>query len=151
MNEEKNWQLLHKITNGGRTNLSEWVENIIDNFCEEQAINERTSYDSIKDHFHDNFHESFLCTISTLLFKFLIDKGVAHIVEPRPPLVEPRSNTDKKWVSRWKQFVEKQQWKQFVEWWTPSSTKSKSGRRWGGCQSIWSEWLCKRSTSRLKA
>ena len=96
MSEEKSRQLLHKLTNGGRTNLLEWVENIIDNFCEEQAIDERTSYDSIKDQFHDDFHESFLCTIPTLLFKFLIDKDVAHIVEPRPPLVKPRSDTDRK-------------------------------------------------------
>ena len=114
MNGAKNRQLLHKLTNGGKTNLSEWVENIIDNFCEEQAIDERTLYDIIKDHFHDDFHESFLCTIPTL-FKFLIDKGVAHIVKPRPPLVEPRSDTDRKQVSWWKQFVEEQQWKQFVE------------------------------------
>ena len=96
MNEAKNRQLLHKLTNSGRTNLSEWVENIIDNFCKEQAIDERMSYDSIKDHFHDDFHESFLCTILTLLFKFLIDKGVAHIVEPGPSLVERRSDTDRK-------------------------------------------------------
>ena len=96
MNEAKNRQLLHKLTNGGRTNLSEWVENIIDNFCEEQAIDERTSYDRITDHFHENFHASFLCTILTLLFKFLIDKGVAHIFEPRPLLVKPRSDTERK-------------------------------------------------------
>ena len=87
---------MHKLTNGGRTNLSEWVKNIIDNFCKEQAIDERTSYDNIKDLFHDNFHEIFLCTIPTLLFKILIDKGVAHIVEARPPLVKPRSDTDRK-------------------------------------------------------
>ena len=111
MYEAKNRQLLHKLTNGGRTNLSKWVENIIDESCKEQAIDERMSYDSIKDRFHDDFHEIFLCTIPTLLFKFLIDKGVAHIVEPRPPLVEPRSDTDKKRVSWWKQFVEEQQWK----------------------------------------
>ena len=95
--------------------MSEWVKNIIDNFCEEQAIDERTSYNSIKDRFHDNFHESFLYTILTLLLKFLIDKGVAHIVEPRPALVEPRSDTDRKRVSQWKQFVKEQQWKQFFE------------------------------------
>ena len=96
MNEVKKQQLLYKFTNGGRTNMSEWVESIINNFCKEQAIDERMSYDSIKDHFHDDFHERFLCIILTLLFKFLIDKGVAHIVEPRPLLVEPRSDTDRK-------------------------------------------------------
>ena len=92
---------MQKLTNGGRTNLSEWVENIINIFCEEQAIDERTLYDNIKDHFHDDFHESFLCTIPTLFFKFLTDKGVVHIVEPRPPLVEQRTDIDKKRVSRW--------------------------------------------------
>ena len=96
MNEAKNRQLLHKLTNGGRTNLSEWVKNIIDNFCEEQAIDKRASFDSIKDHFHDDFHERFLCIVSTLLFKFLIGKGETHIVEPRSLLVEPRSDIDKK-------------------------------------------------------
>ena len=70
MNEAKNQQLLHKLTNSGRTNLSKWKENIIDNFCKEQAIDERTSYDNIKIIFHDDFHENSLCTIPTLLFKF---------------------------------------------------------------------------------
>ena len=96
MNEAKNRQLFHKLTNNGKTNLSEWVKNIINEFCEEQAINERTSYDSIKDQFHDDFHESFLCTIPTLSIKFIIDKGVAHIVEPRTLLVEPRYDIDRK-------------------------------------------------------
>ena len=54
------------------------------------------SFDSIKDHFHDDFHEIFFYTVPTLLFKFLIDKGISHIVEPRPPLVEPRSDNDTK-------------------------------------------------------
>ena len=94
--------------------MSEWVENIVDNFCEEQAIDERALYDNIKDHFHDDFHESFFCTIPTLLFKFLIDKSVDHIVKLRPPLIEPRSDTDRKRVIRWKQFIKEQQWKNFV-------------------------------------
>ena len=99
MNQEKNRQLMHTLQNGGRTNLLEWIKHIVENFYEEQAIDNRASFDNIKDHFHNDFHESFLCTILTLLFKFLIDKGVAHIVEPR-------SNTDRKRVSRWKQFVQ---------------------------------------------
>ena len=80
---------MHMLTNSGRTNLLEWVKNIVDNNCEEKAIDEITSYDIIKDRFHDNFHESFLYIVLTLLFKFLIDKGVAHIFEPR-------SDNDKK-------------------------------------------------------
>ena len=70
MNEEKNRQLMHMLTNSGRTNLSEWVENIVDNFCKEQPIDERASYNNIKDHFHDNFHESFLCTIPNCCLNF---------------------------------------------------------------------------------
>ena len=106
---------MHTLRNNGRTNLSEWVEQIVDDFCKEQAINKRDSFNSIKDHFHDDFHESFLCTVPTLLFKFLINKGVAHIVEPRLPLVEPRSDNDKKRISWWKQFVENQEWKKFID------------------------------------
>ena len=87
---------MHTLINGSRTNLSKWVEHIVNNFCEEQTINETVSFDNIKDHFHNDFHERFPCKILTLLFKFLIDKGVAHIVEPRPPLVNPRSDTNRK-------------------------------------------------------
>ena len=95
--------------------MFEWFEHIADNFCEEQDIDERVSFGNIKDHFHDDFHERFLYTIPTLLFKFLINKSVAHIVEPRPPLIKPRSDNDKKKISRWKQFVEEQQWKKSVD------------------------------------
>ena len=73
---------MHTVRNSGRTNLLEWAEQIVDEFCEEQAIDERASFDNIKSFFHDDLHESVLCTIPTFLFKFLIDKGVAHIVEP---------------------------------------------------------------------
>ena len=106
---------MYTLQNGGRTNLSEWVEQIVDNFCEEQAIDERDSFVSIKNRFHDEFHERFLCTIPTLLFKILIDNDVAHIIEPRPPLVEPQSDNNIKRISRWEKFVENQEWKQFVE------------------------------------
>ena len=106
---------MHMLRNGGRTNLSEWDEPIVDKFCEEKAIDERASFDNIKSCFHDDLHEIFLCTIPTLLFKFLIDKGVAHIVEPRPLLVEPRSNNDRECIKRWEKFIKNQEWKQFVE------------------------------------
>jgi hypothetical protein len=106
---------MHTLQNGGRTNLSEWVEQIVNNFSQEQAIDERASFDSIKNHFHDDFHESFLSTVSTFLFKFLIDKGIAHIIEPRPPLVEPWSDNDRNCISQWEKFIENQEWKQFTE------------------------------------
>ena len=85
---------MHTLQNGGRTNFSEWFEQIVYEFCEEQAIDKRDSFDNVKIHFHDELHESFICTIPTLLFKFLINKGLSHIVEPRPPVVEPQSNKD---------------------------------------------------------
>ena len=103
------------LQNGGITNLSEWVEQIVNKFCEEQAIDERASFDNIKSQFHGDFHEIFLCTIPSLIFKFLIDKGVSHVVEPRPALVEPQSNNDKEHIRRWEKFIENQEWKEFVE------------------------------------
>ena len=92
---------MHTLQNSGKTNLLKWVEQIVDELCEEQIINERASFDSIKNHFHDDFHERFLYTLLTLLFKFLIDKGVAHFVKPRPPMVEPWSDNQGKQISQW--------------------------------------------------
>ena len=43
----KDQELLEKLIRGGRTNLSEWFEKITDEFCEEQAIEERTSVETI--------------------------------------------------------------------------------------------------------
>ena len=70
----------------GRTKFSEWFENIANKFCEEQAVEERTSVETIKKKFYTDPIEQFLCSLLTLLFKFLIEKGVGHIVEPRPSL-----------------------------------------------------------------
>ena len=79
-------QLLEKLIRGGRTNLSEWFEKITDEFCEEQAIEERTSMETIQKIFYIDLIEQFLCSLPTLLFKFQIEKGVGHIIEPRPSL-----------------------------------------------------------------
>ena len=38
----KDQELLEKLIQGGQTNLSDWFENIIDEFCEKQAMEERT-------------------------------------------------------------------------------------------------------------
>jgi hypothetical protein len=62
--------------NGRKSNLYEWFEKIINDFYEEQAIEEQTSFDEIKSRFYDDFHKIFFCIVPTLLFKFLIDKGV---------------------------------------------------------------------------
>ena len=78
----KEQQLLEKLIHGGRTNLSEWFEKIVDEFYEEKAVKDRTSVETVKDKFYTDLGEQFLCSLLTLLFKFLIEKGVAHIVEP---------------------------------------------------------------------
>ena len=90
----KEQQLLEKLIKGGRTNLSEWFEKIADDFCEEQAVEDRTSEETVKEKFYTDFTKQFLCSLSTLLFKLLIEKGEGHIVEPRPPLYEQPSNTN---------------------------------------------------------
>ena len=42
-------QLLEKLIQGGiRTNLSKWFEKIADNFYEEQAVEDRTSMETVK-------------------------------------------------------------------------------------------------------
>ena len=43
----KDQKLIEKLIRGGRTNLLEWFENITDEFCEEQAIEEITSVETI--------------------------------------------------------------------------------------------------------
>ena len=88
----KDQELLEKLIRGGRTNLSEWFEKITCEFCEEQAIEERTSVETIQKKFYTNLTEQFLCSLLTLLFKFLIEKGVGHIVEPRSSLHEQPPN-----------------------------------------------------------
>ena len=84
-------ELLEKLIWGGRTNLSEWFEKIKDEFYEEQAMEERVSVESIEKRFYTDLIEQFIFSLPTLLFKFLIEKGVGHIVEPRPLLREPPS------------------------------------------------------------
>ena len=68
--------------------MSEWFEKITDDFCEEKAVEDRTSVETVKEKFYTDFTEQFLCSLSTLLFKFLIEKGIGHIVEPHPSLHE---------------------------------------------------------------
>ena len=44
----KDQELLEKQIRGGRTNLSEWFEKIAEEFCEEQAIEERNLVETIQ-------------------------------------------------------------------------------------------------------
>ena len=90
----KEQQLLEKPIHGGRTNLSEWFEKIVDDFCEEHAVEDRTSVETVKEKFYTDLIKQFLCSLPTLLFKFLIKKEVAHIVEPRPSLHELPTNSN---------------------------------------------------------
>ena len=76
----------------------EWFEKITNEFYEEQAVEERTSVETIKKKFYTDLTKQFLCFLPTLLFKFLIEKGVGHIIEPRPSLCEPPSNSN--WVEK---------------------------------------------------
>ena len=47
LKENKEQQILDKLIRRGRTNLSEWFEKNTDDFFEEQAIEERTSIETI--------------------------------------------------------------------------------------------------------
>ena len=73
---KKEQQLLEKLIRGGRTNLSEWFEKIANDFCEDQAVEYRTSVETVKEKFYTDLTEQFLCSLLTLLFKFLNEKGV---------------------------------------------------------------------------
>ena len=72
--------------------MLEWFEKIADEFCEEQAVEERTSVETIKNKFYTDLNEKFLCSLPTLLFNFLIEKGLGCIVKPRPSLHIPPLN-----------------------------------------------------------
>ena len=74
--------------------MSEWFEKITDDFYGEQAIEDRTSVETIMEKFYTDITEQFLCSLPTFLFKFLIEKGVGHIVEPRPSLHKFPSNSN---------------------------------------------------------
>ena len=111
----KEQQLLDKLFRGGGTNLSEWFEKITDDFCEEQEVEDRTLVETVKAKFYTDFTKQFLCTLLTLLFKFLIEKGAGHIVEPRPPLCEQLPNTN--WVEKqrkWEKFIAEREWEYFL-------------------------------------
>ena len=55
--------------------MLEWFERVVDEFYEERAIEERVYVNSIKGIFYNDLIEQFLCSLSTLLFIFLIERG----------------------------------------------------------------------------
>ena len=107
--------MLEKLIRGGRTNLSEWFEKITDEFCEEKAIEEITLVETFQNKFYTDLTEQFLCSLPTLLFKSLIEKGVGHIIEPRPSLREPPQNSN--WAKKqrkWEKLTAKREWEYFL-------------------------------------
>ena len=107
--------MLERLIRGGRTNLFEWFEKIADDFCEEQAVKDRTLVETVKEKFYIDLVEQFLCSLPTLLFKFLIEKGVAHIVEPRPSLHELPTNSNWEEKQRkWEKFIVEREWEYFL-------------------------------------
>ena len=110
----KHQQLLDKLIQGGRTNLSKWFKKITDEFCEEQAVEDKTLVETVKN-ICTNLTEQFLCSLLTLLFKFLIKKGVGHIVKPHPSLcglpLNPNWAEKKK---RWEKFITEREWEYFL-------------------------------------
>ena len=95
--------------------MSESFEKITNEFCEEQYVEERVSVESIEKRFYTDFIEQFLCSLLTLLFKFLIEKRVGHIVEPHKSLQEPPPNSN--WVEKqkkWEKFISKREWDYFL-------------------------------------
>ena len=95
--------------------MSEWFEKISDKFYEEQAVEDRTSMEIVKEKFYIDLTEQFLCSLPNLLFKFLVEKGVGHIVEPHPSLhrlpLNPNSAEKKK---RWEKFIAEREWEYFL-------------------------------------
>ena len=95
--------------------MSEWFEKISDHFCEEQAVKDRTSVETVKEKFYRDLTKQFMCSLPTLLLEFLIKKGVGHIVEPRPSLREPPPNSN--WAEKhkkWEKFIAEREWEYFL-------------------------------------
>ena len=91
------------------------MRKIVDEFYEEKAFKDRTSVETIKEKFYTDLTEQFLCSLPTLLFKFLIEKGVGHIVEHRPSLHELPPNSN--WVEKqrkWEKFIVEREWEYFL-------------------------------------
>ena len=95
--------------------MLEWFEKIANDFYEGQAVEDRTSVETVKEKLYTELTEQFFCSLPTLLFKFLIEKGVGHIVEPHPSLHGPPLNPN--WVekkNRWKKFIAEREWEYFL-------------------------------------
>ena len=86
--------MISKLINGRRTNLYEWCEKLVDDLSQECAIKEWVSIDDADKIFYNDLTELFLCALPIVLFKFLIERGVEHIVDPWPLLLPPLPNSN---------------------------------------------------------
>ena len=57
LEETKDQELLEKLIRGGQTDLSEWIEKITEELCEEQAMKEITLVESIQKSFYTDLIE----------------------------------------------------------------------------------------------
>ena len=57
MEATKDQELLEKLIWGGQTNLLKWFEKIIDEFYEEQDVEERNSVESVRKRFYTDLIE----------------------------------------------------------------------------------------------
>ena len=76
--------------------MNEWFESIVKDYTKEQAIEDIKWVETIKKKLYAKLHDDLLCTISSLLHKFLLKKGVRDIFEYWTLL----SNSPPKW-NRW--------------------------------------------------
>jgi len=77
-------------------------------YIEEQAIEDKESFETIKNKFYTKLHDGFLCIVSSLLHKFLLlEKGVGDINKYQPLMKNPPLN------SNWKE--KKEEWEEFLE------------------------------------
>lgn len=63
LEDQDNWLLMQKLSNNGQTNLSKWVKNIVEEFCEEKSIKECTLFNNINDRFDDDLHDIYMCNV----------------------------------------------------------------------------------------
>ena len=62
----KDQQLLEKLIHGGRTNLLEWFKKIANDFYEEQALEDRTLVETVKEKFYIDLTEQFFVFLTDL-------------------------------------------------------------------------------------
>ena len=76
--------------------------------------------EKIKEMIYINFQKGLFCTIPCLLHKFLLDKGVNHIVEYQAPFFESFNYNQEKRHAIWEQLLEayyedmKEAWNYFL-------------------------------------